>query len=455
MADMNELKAKRTYSEVKRMMNDLLGRIGDAIAGFDENGKKISRGNGYEEFRKYLRTVNVKAPSVQTLINYRNGTHSGQEYEIDNYHEKYTELKPLIDGFVKFEKSKNRFRSLTGTKWFVYFLNRESTDGRFNLGRATLMFSGTSDSPKATLKNIPGIDNPDKEGKCEVLDDVLILNLRGLTVHDSHLNIMLDISGDIENHTVLVGGYQSQEDNMITLGTLLLEKILENMDAVPLTLSITENKGIFLNTNRVIREFFANEFQNMIKILPNPSGTLESLHEKMRKNEIGTKARLLSHFLEPDCPRIFLSCPISFVDKQRQKNVEKHLIGLKSKLEERFNIETCKNKIVINYWNGPSNSSKDYLEVMEEIRRTSIFVFIYPHNEPVSSTSLVELGWALMAVKHIIAYSMPDALPGHLEDYLDEGDRGIYHKSTTLFDEAGFSVIFNKIVTTVEKLYNR
>ena len=293
------------------------------------------------------------------------------------------------------------------------------------------------------------------QGKCEVLDDVLILNLRGLTVHDSHLNIMLDISGDIENHTVLVGGYQSQEDNMITLGTLLLEKIPENMDAVPLTLSITENKGIFLNTNRVIREFFANEFQNMIKILPNPSGTLESLHEKMRKNEIGTKARLLSHFLEPDCPRIFLSCPISFVDKQRQKNVEKHLIGLKSKLEERFNIETCQNKIVINYWNGPSNSSKDYLEVMVEIRRTSIFVSIYPHNEPVSSTSLVELGWALMAVKHIIAYSMPDALPGHLEDYLDEGDRGIYHKSTTLFDEACFSVIFNKIVTTVEKLYNR
>ena len=163
-----------------------------------------------------------------------------------------------------------------------------------------------------------------------------------------------------------------------------------------------------------------------------------------KKNE-----RVKKTFLEPDCPKIFISCPFSFLEKDLQINIGQLIEKLKIEIQERVNY-----KVEIVHYSGTSdNPTEDCLEVMDEIKQSSIFIFIYPSKEHVASTSLVELGWALMSVKNIFVYSKSEALPQKLEDYLNQSRIGVVKKTYKELNEAYLRRILSDVIGVVRKLY--
>ena len=263
---------------------------------------------------------------------------------------------------------------------------------------------------------------------------------------------MLDADGKIINQKVLIGGYQAREDKTIKIGTLLLERIDDIKDEnrlVPKLLSFNQNNDEFEGVKSVIKRFFANESNSLIQLPYNRRGSLTGLGEAISKEWEKKDERVKKIFLEPQCPKIFISCPISFLEKDLQINIEKLLEKLKIDIQNKINSEVE----IVHFSGANDNPTEDCLEVMDEIRQSNIFIFIYPSKEHVASTSLVELGWALMSVKNIFVYSKSEALPHKLEDYLNQRRIGVVKKTYNELNEAYLKRIISDVIVVVRKLY--
>lgn len=444
-----------THAEIKSNMNALLNRLNSAVAIYDDDGKELAQGDGFNEFISYLKRNSLKSYNSQTLRNYREGVfgkgkanRQGNMYSALTYEKKYNELKPLVEKYLQDLSVSDSFLLLNGTKWYVYFLNWEPNKEVYNIGRAIVIFSMKGKQGWAILENIPGSENTRKEGLCEIHNSALFLHLKSDKVADSHLHMTIDISGDLVEHEIIVGGYQSREDKIVIVGTILFKKIKDETPEA-MVLSIRENPLQFSETEYTIKEFLAQKSQNMLRIFPNSSGDLAGLQKKMDRHRKKASSRLITTFVEPDRPRVFLSSPNSLIKTSIHKEVSIKINALKSKLEKCFNSKGSSKKIWVEYAFDRDNADFDFMEVMNKIKRTKIFVFIHPYDEPVMSTALLELGWAFMAVENILVYNKPDSLPERLVNYLN-GTENIVQKTMTEFD---YEKIFKDISVRIEKIY--
>ena len=437
----------------------LFEKIRTALANQKGIGSGRRQTDGLKAFSVFLEERHPKqAVSDQTLRNYKLGKYTGSAkvYDTKRLNEIHDIYEPLVEEYLSYLLHKDTSKYvLNGTSWYVYFFNKFSdiTFGdRCNLGRAILNFSGGLDNLRADLINVPDDGRQNKSGKCEIIGSTLIGILKDEASGNNLLNIMLDSNGRITNQNILIGGYQAREDMTIKIGTLLLERIdgveSENRPA-PMLLSFNQNIIEFENIKAVIKRFFANESNSLIQLPYNYKGSLTGLREGITKEWEKKNERVKKTFLEPDCPKIFISCPFSFLEKDLQINIGQLIEKLKIEIQERVNY-----KVEIVHYSGTSdNPTEDCLEVMDEIKQSSIFIFIYPSKEHVASTSLVELGWALMSVKNIFVYSKSEALPQKLEDYLNQSRIGVVKKTYKELNEAYLRRILSDVIGVVRKLY--
>lgn len=434
-----EMETELGFEEIKEMMNRLLDSLGD-----------VSDGDGLVEFMAYAKS-NGGNYSEQTLRNYRSGTYSkDKEFTVGAYLRKYNELARFVEEYVRHKRSGDRYTLLLGTVWNVYFLNWSKFKDSYSLGRAVISFQSYK---RVELKNLPDkAENPDKEGFCTISGTAAFVNLSNIDIPESYLNIMLDISGDVANSQVMIGAYQAREKNLVMVGTLLFHRV-DGRDVVekpPMALSLAENRAEFLHhTDRTIREFISRKSQNLLKIFPNPSGSMDSLGIRMDHYRKKKQSRLVTTFVEPGYPKVFISVPRGG-DELRQEETGQKIQGLIEGLEKRFDGTDDKGIEVV-YLQDKDDPGYEYTSNMNHVKSASVFVFIYPYEkgEQVLSTAFVELGWAFLSSLCILSYAHPGVLPERLENYLKYGAEDIAHSGHVDYDQ-----IQKDITYRIEKIYS-
>jgi len=260
------------------------------------------------------------------------------------------------------------------TNWEVYFFYLSPvSETKIGLGRAFLKIGNNENT--VDFYNIKDEISKNYKGRFWKLNDILFFHLEA-EKEDGHVHIKALVK--TAPSEISLAMYLSREIKTITSGTMILKQSSET-SVEPKMLDSKVDPQAFEALDEQIKEFLAVKKRNFSK-LPANIYTFKNLEEKMQSYQPTRKA----FFYSPIKPTIYISCPISFL--QKEENYISTIEEFKEELEKDFFVTV--------HFIGKDHSPKlRHKAVIKTLEKTTLFILIYP--ESIASTSLLELGWAI------------------------------------------------------------
>lgn len=330
-----------------------------------------------------------------------------------NYIYDYNQLQyklNLEEKNIAYSDQSLKLRNFENTTWYLYFFDKQYLEGVLKNAITRVVFE-IGANQQVSLQNVKneGYDpkNTDYEGILELQGvQHLICNLKTKKTREKHLHIKI-IIGLGEVHDINMGVYANINfSGSIVSGTLLLERVYEEEESKIVPQTYIETTEEYEKLDKHIKEYFEHKELNRIKVktgLNSQSELIEWMNlKKSSKNYKPFKLINTIRFKHD----IFISAPMaSLEDKKKYERQVEDIKKIKNTLENDLGYNNT-------FFAGLDDEDNERIRfrqpdiafqiAIEAMENSGKILFIYP--EEITSSSLMEVGWALKSGKLVVIF---------------------------------------------------
>ncbi len=377
---------------------------------------------------KYHKGEGFSKGNISNLIKGNIGQMSVREVEA-----KVKKLEALVGEYEGVQKSASSARDknpwvnktpdpavisalLGDMKWELYFFTTAIPQNKFAKLAKNVLYIDHTGTPVLT-KYFLGEVKDYKGSIAAITDNIFEFDFYS----KEDLNFSLHMKVYLNRRTeICLGVYSVTMQSYIYAGSVVLYKIESSENPQPHALSIYKHLQEMNKVPSAIKEFLYRREMSYIKI-PESIISLSTLQDKI--DDFKKKSDRETLFFEPSGVHIFISTPTFSLPDDGSEYFERYnrIQQMLKKTEDTFSFLVETGTLELDYPGSKrhtnNNPKRDYNDILESIKRSSIFVLIL--QEQVTSFCLVELGLALAFSKKIIVYGKKENLPKRLPSLPD------------------------------------